>query len=41
MKKKEKEISIIIPYYKTLELTKELFKVLTPQLTFLKSFSKE
>lgn len=29
----EKEISIIIPYYKTLELTKELFKVLTPQLT--------
>ena len=29
----EKEISIIIPYYKTLELTKELLKVLTPQLT--------
>lgn len=30
---KEKIISIIIPYYKTLELTKELFEVLTPQLT--------
>ena len=29
---KEKIISIIIPYYKTLELTKELFEVLTPQL---------
>ena len=30
---KEKIISIIIPYYKTLDLTKELFEVLTPQLT--------
>ena len=29
---KEKIISIIIPYYKTLELTKKLFEVLTPQL---------
>lgn len=29
----EKEISIIIPYYKTLDLTKRLFEVLTPQLT--------
>lgn len=29
----EKEISIIIPYYKTLDLTKELLNVLTPQLT--------
>ena len=30
---KEKIISIIIPYYKTLDLTKRLFEVLTPQLT--------